>query len=87
MLALLSGAVATPNVRSRVSMERETRAAAPVTPPRMSVPNLSPSNGVAQRARVAHTFRKAPLSFEANQGQTDPSVKFLAQAERVINST
>ena len=79
MLALLSGAVATPNVRGRVSVERETRATAPVATAGMSVPNPSHPQRSGAATRAAHTFRKAPLSFEANQGQTDPSVKFLAR--------
>ncbi len=31
------------------------------------------------KARVAEAYGKLPLSFEANQGQTDPRVKFLAR--------
>src|SRR5580698_5191327 len=30
---------------------------------------------------VAQDFGKLPLSFEANQGQTDPSAKFLAHGD------
>ncbi len=33
----------------------------------------------AVRVRVANNFAKLPLSFEANGGQTDPQVKFLAR--------
>jgi len=33
----------------------------------------------AARSRVNETYGKLPLSFEANQGQTDPQVKFLAR--------
>ena len=31
------------------------------------------------RARVVESYGKLPLSFEPNQGQTDPAVKFLAR--------
>src|ERR1700742_1510585 len=31
------------------------------------------------KARVADAYGKLPLSFAANQGQTDPQVKFLAR--------
>src|ERR1041385_2666555 len=31
------------------------------------------------RARLDETYGKVPLSFEANAGQTDPSVKFLSR--------
>src|SRR6516225_8803781 len=31
------------------------------------------------RARLVETYGKMPLSFEANQGQTDPQVKFLSR--------
>jgi hypothetical protein len=33
------------------------------------------------RARVLDAFGQVPLSFEANQGQTDPQVKFLARGQ------
>src|SRR5438876_6279720 len=33
----------------------------------------------ATRARVSETYGKLPLYFEANQGQTDPQVRFLAR--------
>jgi len=36
----------------------------------------APSETVAQ---IAQNYGKLPLSFEANQGQTDPRVKFLSQ--------
>lgn len=32
-------------------------------------------------ARVSETYGKLPLRFEANQGQTDPSVRFMARAK------
>lgn len=32
-------------------------------------------------ARVVDTYGKRPLTFEANQGQTDPEVKFLARGD------
>jgi len=31
------------------------------------------------RTRISETYGKLPLSFEANQGQTDPQVKYLAR--------
>src|SRR5207302_9655016 len=33
----------------------------------------------ATQARLAESYGKIPLSFEANQGQTDPRVKFLSR--------
>ena len=33
----------------------------------------------AVRARVLEAFGRTPLHFEPNQGQTDPTVKFLAR--------
>src|SRR2546427_12609832 len=32
-----------------------------------------------EQQRVVQSYAKAPLSFEANQGQTDPRVKFLSR--------
>jgi Beta-propeller repeat len=35
----------------------------------------------ADKARAVDSFGRLPLSFEANQGQTDPRVKFLAHGQ------
>jgi hypothetical protein len=35
----------------------------------------------AERAQVASTYGKLPLTFEANQGQSDQQVKFLSRGE------
>src|SRR6266567_3076560 len=37
------------------------------------------SSAEATEARLADSYGKVPLSFEANRGQTDPSVKFLSR--------
>jgi len=37
------------------------------------------SSAEATQARLADSYGKVPLSFEANQGQTDPRVKFLSR--------
>ena len=39
----------------------------------------APQLDAAHRARVAEAFGRLPLSFEPNQGQTDPAVKFLSR--------
>jgi Bacterial Ig-like domain (group 3)/Beta-propeller repeat len=44
--------------------------------PFASPPAALPS---AAQAKIADTYGKLPLSFEANQGQTDPQVKFLSR--------
>jgi len=42
--------------------------------------NLVPSpSGQPVQPRVVEAFRKLPLSFEPNQGQTDPQVKFVSR--------
>ena len=71
-LAFLCGAVAIPAIRGHAN--------------RATQPNLIKSsvlNQVAQnnleRTQSAQTYRKAPISFEANEGQADRSVKFLAR--------
>src|SRR5258708_5744229 len=33
----------------------------------------------APKARIIESYGKLPLSFELNQGQTDPAVKFLSR--------
>ncbi|HEY8187185.1 MAG TPA: SBBP repeat-containing protein [Pyrinomonadaceae bacterium] len=78
ILAILSGAVATPGTGGRKSGARGSRAASPVTPAEASEPKSSATDD-ARRTRSADTYHRAPLSFEANQGQADPSVKFLAR--------
>src|SRR5438874_11704062 len=37
------------------------------------------SSAEATQAQLAEIYGKVPLSFEANRGQTDPSVKFLSR--------
>ena len=34
---------------------------------------------IATRARIVKSYGRLPLSFEANQGQTDGKVKFLSR--------
>src|SRR2546428_274877 len=36
-------------------------------------------HGASVQVRVSDTYGKLPLFFEANQGQTDPQVKFLSR--------
>jgi hypothetical protein len=43
----------------------------------VSNPSVSPST----RARVVETYGRRPLAFEANQGQTDSKVEFLARGD------
>ena len=55
------------------------------TPSQMASSNITPASfhatpAQAQDARSA--FARLPLSFEPNQGQTDPKVKFLSRAGR-----
>jgi hypothetical protein len=42
-------------------------------------PRMADSRSAQQR-RVAEAYGRLPLSFEANEGQTDPQVRFLARA-------
>ena len=44
-----------------------------------AVPVSPVSAGVAQRGRVRTNLDSLPLAFEANQGQTDPQVKYMAR--------
>jgi hypothetical protein len=37
---------------------------------------------IAAESQIAKAYGKLPLSFEANQGQTDPQVKFLSRGNR-----
>jgi len=47
---------------------------------RTPAPRSAPAENVdASRGKVLSAYGKLPLDFEANQGQTDPRVKFLAR--------
>src|SRR5882757_1878530 len=50
------------------------------TNPRVAAPSagISPAAPRVQ-SRVLETYGKLPLAFEANQGQTDPQVKFVSR--------
>jgi hypothetical protein len=76
-LALLSGAIF-PSVVGGRSGARESRASSPSGKTEITERKPSASNG-GQSTPAAGLYRKAPLSFEANQGQFDPSVKFRAR--------
>ena len=76
-LALLWSAIFAPVVGG-VSEAREARASSPISLAVKPAPN-SPTPNAEQRSRVAASYGKAALSFESNQGQFDPSVKFLAR--------
>ena len=71
-VALLYGALAIPAISGHAS-----RATQP-NPTNSSVPNHVAQNNL-ERTHSAHAYHKAPLSFEANEGQADKSVKFLAR--------
>ena len=45
----------------------------------VSAPVQAPAMSADQRGRVAASLGKLPLAFEANQGQTDPQVKYMAR--------
>jgi hypothetical protein len=49
------------------------------TRPVAAAPVQAPATRADQRGRVAASLGKLPLAFEANQGQTDPQVKYMAR--------
>ena len=72
-LALLCAAVAPPIVSGDSS-----RTTPPLHVIESSVSSELTQNNLRQ-THAAQTYRKAPISFEANEGQADRSVKFLAR--------
>ena len=81
--AALTGAIALivaitwTTARPTVSQNlRAAQSAAPQVP--ASLQNQVPAS---DRARIAETYGKLPLSFEANQGQSDKQVKFLSRGQ------
>jgi hypothetical protein len=63
-----------------------TLAATPPAPPAQKTGNpsaksaaSSTENSAAGKAQILENYGKLPLSFEANQGQSDPQVKFLSR--------
>jgi Beta-propeller repeat/Abnormal spindle-like microcephaly-assoc'd, ASPM-SPD-2-Hydin len=81
-LFLLAGVVAWPwtaeTNRSTPVIRRdatEIKSRAPVAEMRTPTPGMSES----RKSRLAETYGKLPMRFEANDGQTDANVKFLAR--------
>ena len=77
MLSVLSGALATPGDGGRRYRALTSRRVSQVTRTDLSGAKQAASSSPHKRA--AGTYRKAPLSFEANEGQADRAVKFLAR--------
>ena len=48
----------------------------------LQTPITSAKSDAAGRVRVSEAYGKVPLPFEANRGQTDEQVKFLARGSR-----
>jgi hypothetical protein len=57
---------------------RAHRASAPAQPVSVAA-QQTPALSADQRGRVQASMGKLPLAFEANQGQTDPQVKYMAR--------
>jgi hypothetical protein len=72
-LALVFAAVSPPIVSSHASRTTQS-----LHLTKSSVPNQLTQNNLRQ-THSAQTYRKAPISFEVNEGQADRSVKFLAR--------
>ncbi len=51
----------------------------PASPTKADAPPTAAKPDAATKARIVETYGKLPLSFEANQGQTDDRVKYLAR--------
>jgi len=73
-----------PSVSTRLQLLRQCLAAGLLAVAALSASGATPPVKPAvvsseARAQVAQNYGKLPLSFEANQGQTDPQVKFLAR--------
>src|ERR1044071_7181223 len=49
--------------------------------PATTHPNVTSATDRERRERVAEGYGKLPMSFEANRGQTDARVKFLARGD------
>ena len=72
---LISASAALAVLLSSPSTRTATRAAA--NPSKPSNSDQRPNQ--AGQQRLAENYGKVSLSFEANQGQTDPRVKFLSR--------
>jgi hypothetical protein len=76
ILALLLGSIVTPilgEARGSANTARVARATAEMPLPDASLPRA------LKKSHAIRSYQKAPLSFEANQGQTDRSVRYLAR--------
>src|SRR6266566_5517405 len=72
---LISASAALAVLASSRSTRTATRTAANLSKPS----NSDQRPNQAGQQRLAENYGKLPLSFEANQGQTDPRVKFLSR--------
>lgn len=73
------GIALTPHLRAQDSSHNSgTATGAPSNPIAVAQPAPAGLAGSASFARVPGSYGKLPLSFEANQGQTDSRVRFLA---------
>ena len=76
ILALLLGSIVTPILGEAQGSAKAARVAR--TTAEMPLPDAS-SPRALKKSHAIRNYQRAPLSFEANQGQTDPSVKYLAR--------
>ena len=77
ILSLFLGSIATPS-HGGIRQSSNTPKASAATAAETSSPNAS-SSRAAQKSRALRNYQKAPLSFEPNRGQANPSVKYLAR--------
>ena len=73
-VALIAIAVAGLAIKFSAHPARDTRALNPT-----SHKAAAPALNAEQRGRVRASLDALPLAFEANQGQTDPQVKYTAR--------
>jgi hypothetical protein len=61
------------------SASLRTHSGSPTAKPVAAAPVQAPALSAEQRGRVRASLGTLPLAFEANQGQTDPQVKYMAR--------
>src|SRR2546421_9546693 len=78
--ALLSSSPTWPDYAWRRTVKSPSAANTKAALPANSTLTLAEADP-ATKARVSEAYGKLPLSFEANHGQTDPSVKFFSRGQ------
>jgi hypothetical protein len=79
LMCVLSVLLAVATTAFYLTPAASPRAAVESAPSALPLLNAAPAESAQSRQRVVTAYGNLPLAFEANQGQTDPRVKYMAR--------